>query len=363
MKKEKKKSLLIILLSVIGTILILLGIIQGIMFSDRIILSFQSEEEMNIRGTLYLENGESATVKNGKANLVWQDFEPGILTLNIYYLGTEYPLYFELNQEMIDNREGQFTIEKYQIEDLTKDIEDFNLEKEDNEIIDLINKERIAKGLSKLEKNQRLSKVVSEISDTFFNQKLTEQEILDLTADKLIKEKSFIYGTDNYWYFYYINSSMNLSQEFYNSLYNNSYYYEIFMSEEITDIGVKTICDLEKYCLTLAIVSQNKITIEDYLRNNYLTYWDIYYILEQNEILLDYETNVTIKFNSTDYAKVYLVDSEKDYDKIVDRRSVNEIFLEKGRSFERNVTIKPNNCLVIWASSGEIDYNLTISEQ
>jgi hypothetical protein len=366
MSKEltKKHIFGFVALGIIITILVLGGIIWGVVYSERLSLTFTvNGTGEKLDGVLYQNDIKLGNINNGKINLVWQEFYPGELRFDLNG-NTDSSFYFELAQEDISAGRQDFHIEEYQINDLSLSVSDYNLDEESSNIIEGINDKRAEDNLPLLKEDIRLEKIARELASEVIQDKIDGNDIDGtIISDKMKENNILFYGSENYWHDYTVDSSMSLSEEFIEDILEEKYWSERFLSEYITNIAIVTECGDNKRCFTLAILSQNGVfydTVE--LKKDYFMSHDAYYAIELNGVNLDYGADVTYYFNSTKSASVYLLNSSEDYDKLLDRKNVKKIFSMKSAQFNKTIFINPGNTLVVEADSRAIIYDIKMME-
>lgn len=364
MKKELKKRHLVglVLIGVAIALLLFVGFITWAVYSEKVTLTFSiNETGEGLEGVLYQGGFELGDVKNGKIDLVWQDFYPGEISLFIE--GIETPFLFDLSIDSINYGSQEYYVYQYEIDDVSKGIEDYNLESENEEIIQKINEQRSLLGFKDLKSDSRLNDIAKLLAKRVVLEGLDRESIdYEMVSQEMVNKKIFFIDSTNYWYDYTISSNMDVSEEYFEEMNLVKFWMERFSSEHMTNIGVATECNSEKRCFTLVIASQNKVFYENTLKNDYLSQHDIFYTLQFANVNINYESDVKILFNSNKNAIVYLLNSSEDYEKLLERRSYNKIFEMTSNNLSKDIKIKPNNTLVLHANSGDIKYTLEVWE-
>lgn len=349
-------------IGILVTLIILASIVLLAVYSQKVTLTFYVNEsgEM-LEGTLYQGNIELGKVKEGKIDLVWQDFYPG--EISFFIEGIETPFLFDLAIDSINYGSQEYYLQQYQIDDVSKGIEDYNLDRENELIVQKINEKRSANGAITLKVDSRLEEIADDFVKEYILGELDPVNIeIETLSLKLAQKKAFFVRIGDFWTYYDINSTMILSDYFVEAITEESSWFKELIESPYTNIGVVTRCDENKHCFTLALFSQNVLFFGDSLKYNYIQRHEPYYFIESNGHAIDYESNVSVSFSSTESMRVFLVPFPEDFEKIRTRDNVNEIFKTVSSKFQRNVTIKPNNIFVLDANSKATTYTLNISE-
>lgn len=354
---------------ILGMFFMLLLVVASIFFfaySQKVVLNFHvNETGETLDGVLYQRGVELGRVVNGDVELIWEDYYPGEIEFQIEKGGSYYSFFFDLDQVDIENGGSSFYVFQYQIDDLDLDASSYNFKEIDSLIISSINEERNSNAVDSLIVDSRLEDIVSDVISEILFEDIYDNDYIDnFIIDEMLDKKIFFYGFDSYYYGYQLNSTMNISKEFLDSIYYEDFWYDKFISPYVENVAVVTECNSSNYCLTFILVSQNSLyfALDEELRSDYLQAYDIYYLLESFGLEMDYPVNVTIILNSTKTIELSLVDSMEDYERILNRNGVKEIFQIRDNNIRKDVEIVPNNTIVVSADYGTTEYSLWIAE-
>lgn len=370
--KTKKKSYIkkrhifgLITTGVIITLLILVGLFYLIVYSTAFKMSFVIDETGDgLSGDLYLNGDYLGYVDKGELKLVWEDYYPGDLEFIVNHKDRKASFFFELNSEQINYGEAEFYLVQQDLDDLLLTVEDLYLGDVKQDLINSFNDHRLENDYPLLIVDDRLNKLSSK-----FSKEMIEDETLldefdeELILDSLFEQEVFLEVEYFFVYEFFPNSKTDLVGELYSEVISDSDLTLFFLEGYTSNLGVGITCEKEEEirCVFMGITTRNDIWYMEDLRNDYLAYYDVYYDLTYED-MIDYPINVTYYFNSTKNAKLWLVDSYEDYDRIIERENVDEIFKKTGDNLEGNITLLPGQTFIVEASSGAIDYELRIIE-
>jgi len=364
MKKNFEKIFMYIGMIFVGLLIIGLTII---LIPANYELEFYLNDEYLVEGDIYFNGEFMGSTDNGLIKISENKIGPGELTfVGLDKEGKEYSIYFDMYEEDYYGYYLPFTITEEDIISSQLDISKIDEDVLRENIFNLINIRRNEYGIKEVKRNHLLNGIAQEYAEKIMETDLfahTPEEGYDL--GKRIKEKQIFYSS----------ASEVLSQVyFYGEDTFASYVVDGWISSpshrstildadkpiiwENVGVGVSCKENVEGIiCYSVGIFANLEMKISDELREDYYIAYEIY----SEGYDFSFPVNIKIIFNSTKNMDLLLLETIKDYDRLLSRNSYNEIFeKERIKNFETEIEIKKGNVLVPHASVRDSDYNLTI---
>jgi uncharacterized protein YkwD len=237
-----------------------------------------------------------------------------------------------------------------------------DLNKEEQNLLDEINQKRQSGSLESLDRSSAMDSVADSLAGDFISGRITEEEVFSIESlDKLLTAQGvFFTYSQMIWYNYALNSTKDISLKMFDFFMSDDSIKREVLSKEYSNLGIGSYCSGDKTpgCLTLLVLTKDHFLFNESLKRDYLKLYDLYYRLPSSMASL--EKTVTITFNSSKPAVVYLIKSPDDYKKLLSRNNIDELFKESSSSFTKTVLIKPGYSIVVSAANNDIDYQLRI---
>lgn len=360
-------------LAVIGFLSIVLILILVFVPLDVDFNFYVDETHEPIDGGVYLGNEYLGHTQNGKISIDSTVLYPGEISIKGTYNGESFNFIFDLTREDIDLFAVDFYITQDDLKSLAFKSTNLDTNRIENEIFKLINEERRKNGITELKKSSILEEVAKDHSDDmvendFFEH--TNPEGMDLYERIYSKNILFFTATENLYYMQ-VSSDTNVAEETVSGWMDS---FETRLSILDTDdtipydhIGIGVSCadvydstydTTNQICYVTAELASFEAKDEGEIKKGFVKFIYLY----DDDLGLDFDSEITIDFSSNDNADLYIVPNYKQYerflsgayhDTIVQKLNVN--------SYEETLAIKPGYGLILDASDSFVKYDLSLT--
>jgi uncharacterized protein YkwD len=364
MKRKFEKIFMYVGMIFIG--LLIIGLIIALI-PIKYELEFYFNDESLIDGDIYFNGFFMGSTNNGLIKIPEKKLGAGELTfVGIDEKGESYSIYYNLDEEDYDSYYLTFTFDENDIISSQLNLSNIDEDKLKNDVFDLINKKRKENWIEEVKRNNLLDQVAQDYSKEMITTDLFAHEPYEgYGPGERLKQKGV----------FYLSYSEVLSQ--------NYFYDEKEFANEIVEgwidspshrstildsgnpiywesLGVGVSCkDNEEgiICYVVGLFAKLEEHYSDNLNEDYFIPYELY----PEGFDYDYPVNTKIIFNSDHDMDLILLETMKDYDRLLSRNKYTEIFEEKRiKNFEKEIEIQKGNVLVPHASVRDSNYNLTI---
>ena len=334
---------------------------------------YVNETHEPIDGNVYLENEYLGHTQNGKMSIDSTVLYPGEISIKGTYNSEQFNFIFYLTREDIESYTMDFYVTQDDLDGLTFKSTDLDTKKIGNEIFKLINEERRKNGITELKKSPILEEVAKDhsndmVENDFFAH--TNPEGMGVYERIYSRNILFFTATENLYYMQ-VYPATNVAEETVSGWMDS---FETRLSILDTDdtapydhIGIGVSCadvydstyeTTNQICYITAKLASFEARDEGEIKKGFVKFIYLY----DDDLGLDFDSEISIDFSSNDNADLYIVPNYKQYkrflsgayhDTIVQKLNVN--------SYEETLTIKPGYGLILDASDSSVKYDLSLT--
>jgi hypothetical protein len=358
----------------VTVLFIVIFLISGCLDSDyKMTFSIEQTGEP-LDGDVYLYKTFLGSTTDGMLLIDIGKLHPGDIRLEGTYQEKRFVYEFELYEtDLEEYYEIDFVVDETELQELSFESSKIDTDAVEDEIFDLINTARTRQGIELLKRSHILDEIAKEYSNTMVIEDFyahTTPEGIDL-HDRLNSREIFYFTATEDLNYIEVYSDTNLAKETVDAwIESPSHRVPILDTDDpiIWDsIGIGVSCiDKEwegvdyAFCYVTAEFVGFTTSYQGELKENFLQFMYLY----DPDLGLDFSTDITINFESSEKVDLFIVPDEEQFDNIINVIAYDTIDkISNTKSYQDTITILPGYGLIIDASDSrdDIEYSIELN--